>query len=111
MKGIPARHNVGVIPSNSPHAWSEFYLEKWGWIPVDVTLKNSDPGGDYFGQLRRRTHGVITHKDLGLTLLLGDSTIQTPSIQSGGCWAWEEAGTGTVQAKCKVTKRTWWRFW
>ncbi len=111
MKGIPARHNVGVIPSNSPHAWSEFYLEKWGWIPVDVTLKNSDPGGDYFGQLRRRTHGVITHKDLGLTLLLGDNTVQIPSIQSGGCWHWEETGKGTVQAKCKVTKRTWWRFW
>ena len=48
-KEIPARPVVCIRPDGSFHVWSEFYLEVYGWIPVDVTYKNSDMRGNYFG--------------------------------------------------------------
>ena len=42
-KNIPSKHIVTVRPDGSYHVWNDFYLEKHGWIPVDVTAKNSDP--------------------------------------------------------------------
>ena len=45
-KGIPARHVVAI---GGNHVWSEFYIQDFGWVPVDVTYKNSTPSGNYFG--------------------------------------------------------------
>lgn len=49
QKGIPARHIVTVRPDGSFHVWADFYLEKYGWIPVDVTAKHDNPQGNFFG--------------------------------------------------------------
>ncbi len=48
-KGIPSRHVAAVRTNGATHVWAEFYLEKYGWIPVDVTKKSLDRSGDYFG--------------------------------------------------------------
>lgn len=48
-KGIPARHIVTVRPDGTFHVWADFYLERYGWIPVDVNMKLYHPEGDYFG--------------------------------------------------------------
>ncbi|MBN1409455.1 MAG: transglutaminase domain-containing protein [Spirochaetales bacterium] len=53
-KGIPSRYCTGYIISGkgqfSWHVWTEFYLEGYGWIPVDPSFYGTS-GGDYFGFL------------------------------------------------------------
>lgn len=36
--GIPARFISGYIYGEGYHAWAEFYLKGYGWIPVDPQL-------------------------------------------------------------------------
>ena len=48
-RGIPARHLHMISPLEGYHIRAEFYLSGYGWVPVDPTFKNSNPGGDYFG--------------------------------------------------------------
>ena len=36
--GIPARSVTAVWPAESGHAWAEFYIEPYGWLPVDTTI-------------------------------------------------------------------------
>lgn len=48
-RDIPSRHVVSVMEQDNYHVWSEFYLQNYGWIPVDPTWKNGNPRGDYFG--------------------------------------------------------------
>ena len=48
-KGIPCRHNVCVSLSQYFHTFADFYLEGYGWIPVDIANKKLFPSGDYFG--------------------------------------------------------------
>ena len=67
-KYIPARHLCGKRPLDaSVHVWSEFYLEKYGWIPVDCTLKLLW-GGDYFGRIKLEYNAIIMHSDINLEL-------------------------------------------
>lgn len=54
IKGIPARHVFALLQNRNYHIWAEFYLERYGWIPVDPTWKNGalkkgDMKSDYFG--------------------------------------------------------------
>ncbi|UQT32617.1 transglutaminase-like domain-containing protein [Parabacteroides distasonis] len=44
-KKIPAKHIVTVRPDGSHHVWADFYLERYGWIPVDVNARLVDPRG------------------------------------------------------------------
>ena len=48
-KGIPSRHNVCLRLAGGLHVWVDFYMEGYGWIPLDVQMKNADPRNDYFG--------------------------------------------------------------
>ena len=71
--GIPARSIGGyLVASNEllkPHYWSEFYLENFGWVPVDPVLgggneliqynTDSNPGEYYFGNIENR-HITLT---------------------------------------------------
>jgi hypothetical protein len=36
-KNIPSRPLVGMCPSGSGHGYADFYLEGYGWVPVDPT--------------------------------------------------------------------------
>ncbi len=49
-KGIPARHVIAYGDKNYFHVWSEFLIQGFGWVPVDVTYKNGNPSGNYFGR-------------------------------------------------------------
>ena len=62
-KGIPARHNVGVSYSQTPHTFADFYLEGYGWIPVDAALKNLSPSEDYFGYFDGNT--IVLSQGIG----------------------------------------------
>lgn len=48
-KGVPARLVVTVRPDGTHHVWNDFFLERYGWVPVDVTMKHDHPDGDFFG--------------------------------------------------------------
>ena len=61
-KQIPAKHIVTVRPDGSYHVWTDFYLERYGWIPVDVNMKLDNPAGNYFGYCRG--DGIVMSEDI-----------------------------------------------
>ena len=63
-RNIPSRHVVSVMGQDNYHVWAEFYLQNYGWIPVDPTFKNGNPNGDYFGH-KNSPHYITT---LGIEL-------------------------------------------
>ena len=86
-KRIPSRHVVAILPNNDYHIWAEFYLEQYGWIPVDVTYKNSDPLGDYFGNYDG--FAIVVSKGLCLTLeKIPGISYQVPCLQTYEYWYW-----------------------
>ena len=97
---IPARHVVTVRPNATFHVWSEFYLEGYGWIPVDVTAEQSNPAGDYFG--RYDGNGIVMNHGVYLELALGNgSTYYAPLLQTYGWWYWG-SGSG-IQSGYSIT--------
>jgi hypothetical protein len=87
-RGIPARVLLTMRPDNTPHVWADFLLQGYGWIPVDVTYKQGDPAGDYFGRVALGSNGIIMGTQVGLTLDLGESTVQLDSLQTFYWWYW-----------------------
>lgn len=84
---IPARHIATIRPDGSPHVWTDFYLERYGWIPVDVTFKQSDPDGDYFGYCRG--DGIVMSKGICHQVDIGEDDIRTLSLlQKSSYWYW-----------------------
>lgn len=69
-KHIPARHVAGLLTNHTRHSWAEFYLERYGWIPVDATFKNSNPQKDYFG--RFDGYGIVTTIGLNSSYVMAD---------------------------------------
>lgn len=86
-KSIPSRHVVTIRPDGSCNVWAEFYLENYGWIPVDVTAKQSNPNGNYFGVYDG--NGIVVSKGICLTLerTPGDS-YQCVLFQLYDWWFW-----------------------
>ncbi len=95
-KGIPARHLVAVKPRGFLHAWTDFYLEGYGWIPVDVTLKQEDPEGDYFGRVRQEDNGIIVMHRINPALQITDDVrLEVPLLQRFGYFYFSgEGGLG-----------------
>jgi len=89
-RNIPSRPVVCIRPDSSFHVWSEFYLESYGWIPVDVTYKNSDPKGDYFGIYPG--DGIVVSNEYDLPLEIGDRSFNIPLLQTYAYWYWNMAG-------------------
>jgi hypothetical protein len=58
--GIPARPVAGFIvhgdKRSRKHFWAEFYIENFGWIPVDPALGDGLPIGDIAGVDNRRDY-------------------------------------------------------
>ncbi len=67
---IPARHVIGVRPDNSPHVWSEFHLDNYGWFPADVTADLGKESFRCFGNWDDRC--IVMHYDLGFKLRFPD---------------------------------------
>ncbi|MFH1980727.1 MAG: transglutaminase-like domain-containing protein [Pseudomonadota bacterium] len=110
--GIPARSTGGyqmIMGHAGTHFWAEFYLEGYGWIPVDVTVAEA---GDWTGTIsedeRRRfkafffanldPYRYVIQKDVDLPLspapeetVLTDSVppivMQAPFIECPSCTA------------------------
>ncbi|MDC7126121.1 MAG: transglutaminase domain-containing protein, partial [Spirochaetales bacterium] len=80
--GIPSRPNSGILVYNNKqctnHYWAEFYIEGFGWVPVDPVLGDGVRFGNfptdseiipkdfYFGSMDNHhvtfTHGVVPVK-------------------------------------------------
>ena len=91
-KKIPARHIVTVRPDGSFHVWADFYLQNYGWIPVDVNMKLDDPNGNYFGYCRG--DGIIMSDDICHNLDLGEKEpFYVVLLQTYYWWYW---GSGIV---------------
>lgn len=90
-KNIPSRHIVTVRPNGTYHIWTDFYLENYGWIPVDVTYKQSNPSGDYFGIYDG--NGIVMTKKVWLYLekTSGDY-YYAPLLQNYHWWYWYSSG-------------------
>jgi transglutaminase-like putative cysteine protease len=107
--GIPARVPVGyqMILGGTPagtHVWAEYYLEGYGWIPVDVTVAegsewsyNATPderhrykeysfgGLDPYRYIIQKDVDVPLTPDAGGAVLLTRNTIQFPDAVCDTC--------------------------
>jgi hypothetical protein len=102
-KDIPARHLITVRPDGNLHAWADFYLEGYGWIPADVTFAQSDADGDntidgdYFGDVSIVNNGIIMTKEVYITVHRGDTEVPINLLQTYGWWYW------ATNAPCTTT--------
>ena len=86
-KSIPSRHVVTIRPDGSYHIWAEFYLENYGWIPVDVNAKQFNPNGDYFGIYDG--NGIVVSRGICFTLeKYPGNTYECVLFQSYEWWYW-----------------------
>lgn len=100
-KGIPARHNIGIAINGGYHVWPDFYDEDYGWIPLDPTYKNANPGGDFFG----RYDGELIIVSQGLTSFT-ESNFEMTNIplQTFAYWYWYTNGIGDITGEHKTSK-------
>ena len=101
-KGIPARHNIGVKTDGSYHVWADFYHTDYGWIPVDVTYKNSNPKGDFFGVYRG---GLIILSQGFTTFSRPDLNIRNYPLQTFYYKYWYQSGYGSVEGHHEPSKQ------
>jgi transglutaminase-like putative cysteine protease len=95
-RGIPSRHLVTIRPDGSYHVWADFLLQGYGWVPVDVTFKQSDPTGDYFGKISLGENGIIMDKQVWLSMDIGGSTTELPLLQNYAWWFWVSTSSSSV---------------
>lgn len=84
-QGIPARH-VQAIRVNDYHIWAEFFVQDFGWVPVDVTYKNSNPRGDFFGRYDGKW--VVVQRGVNLKYSVAGSWKQVALVQEASWWYW-----------------------
>ena len=102
-KGVPARIVTTIRPDGSHHTWADFYLERYGWVPVDVTLKHDRPDGDYFGYCAG--DGIVMSFDLGSEISYdGTTPFRTDILQSYFYWYWFSAGS-KINVRQRVNNR------
>ena len=77
-EGIPARFKIGFpLPADSSapqseiagyHCWAEFYLNRLGWVPVDISeaWKNPSKHDYFFGSIDANRVQFTTGRDLRL---------------------------------------------
>lgn len=94
--GIPARPVVGywaISGIEQTHVWAEFYVEPFGWIPVDPTVGQAQPGKReyYFGAMDNER--VILNKGFNIQLdPPGPDDYVAPFLQVPLWWFWGSSG-------------------
>ncbi len=94
--GIPARPVVGywaISGIEQTHVWAEFYVEPFGWIPVDPTVGQANPGKReyYFGAMDNER--VILNKGFNIQLdPPGPDDYVAPFLQVPLYWFWGSSG-------------------
>jgi hypothetical protein len=104
-KNIPAKHIITVRPNETFHIWADFYLEKYGWIPVDVNAALNDYkadgsiDGNFFGDITLANNGIVVMKDCYFKIIRYDG-------DTGGIYAplFQDCGLSTARASGTVTK-------
>ncbi len=108
--GIPARSIVGywaISGNNQTHVWAEFYLENIGWIPVDVTIGQSETSSReyYFGNMDNQR--VILSKGFNSPLVpTAPGNFNASILQCPFWWYWG-SGDGnkfTLERLWRVTR-------
>jgi len=106
--GIPARPIVGywaISGLNQTHCWAEFYVEPFGWIPVDPTIGQKHPGmrDYYFGNMDNQR--VILNKGYNIPLdpPAPDNFI-APFLQTPLWWFW---GSGGDASTVSLDRTSW----
>lgn len=104
-KGIPARHVVAIGDgelASGAHVWSEFYVQDFGWIPVDVSHKNGNPSGNYFGVYTDKY--VVVQRGVAMDYpVAGVGTKNFNILQGFKYWYWNGALTITREITCEET--------
>lgn len=87
-KKIPSRMVAIVYLDGGTHVWCEFYLEKYGWIPVDPTYKNGNPNKNYFGEYEG--NGIIMSRGMNnnLSFALDFLSDNITFLQTCCWWYW-----------------------
>ena len=98
-KGIPSRHNLCLTFSGGYHVWVDFYLEGYGWIPLDATYKNGNPQGDYFGKYNGEC--IVVMQDFCYDL---GKEFQPEILQSYNYYYWYDEGTCKISSIQSVRK-------
>lgn len=93
--GIPARHLTGHLSNGKTHIISEFYIEDYGWIPVDVDSRSLKPEKDFFGNIPKESMPITISRGMHLTLDDSLGNTKVPSLQRG--WAWWEPRDADVK--------------
>lgn len=105
--GIPARPVVGywaVSGIEQTHVWAEFYIEPFGWVPVDPTTGQLNPESRdyYFGNLDNKR--VILNKGFNIRLVpAAPGDYITPFLQVPMYWFWGKGDQTNV-----TVERTGW---
>jgi len=102
-RSIPARHLVTMRPDGSAHVWADFLLQGYGWVPVDVTYQQANPGGDFFGRVALASNGIIENKEVALQLDNGDGTLELALLQTYGWWYWVSTSASAVTSAYDIT--------
>ena len=68
FRGIPARHVAAVDLDGKAHTFAEFFLETYGWVPVDVGRAILANDKRYFGNTRRSDRLIVMARDINLTV-------------------------------------------
>jgi hypothetical protein len=93
---------VGIRTDGSEHVWTDFYLEKYGWIPVDATYKNSNKNGDFFGRVSVKDVPVILSFGVDLTINGIDQNQTVPKkieiLQKDTQWCWYTSSAGQLDS-------------
>ncbi len=106
--GIPARPVVGywaVSGIDQTHVWAEFYVEPFGWIPVDPTVGQSAPEWReyYFGAMDNER--VILNKGFNIQLdPPGPDNYSAPFLQVPLWWFW---GSGGDADRMWIERTSW----
>lgn len=93
-KGIPSRHNICVKLGGGNHVWVDFYLEGYGWIPLDAQLKNTFPQNDYFGVYNGQC--IVMMQDLCYDI---SKEFPLDILQTDHYWFWYNNGVCTMSSK------------
>lgn len=102
MQGIPARHLMGFRPDGSLHVWADFYLQNYGWIPVDVTYKHDYPTGDYFGNIKFEHNGFIVQRGIAHQINVLESPKRITGLQT---YTYQVAYTKAHHAKVYIDRK------
>ncbi len=98
-KGIPSRHNICLRLNGGYHVWVDFYIEDYGWIPLDAQYKNANPNGDYFGVYDGAC--IIVAQDFCYDI---SEEYPVDILQAYSYWNWYDSGQCSISGKHEFYK-------